>query len=207
MHAFLISASDQTDRTALLDALVRERGVTPLNCSVLLPAPEESTIGIEAVRLWQQELALSPVGGGARAGVVPDAQRLTPAAQQAILKTLEEPPGQAIIILSVDNPATLLPTIRSRCVMLSGAKKPSKQSPAPALPTSTSPGGALAAAEEIAETRQGAQQWIEEVLRTPVTPGNARALSNARVAYERLAANVNPKLVIDAFLLSLYNDL
>ena len=64
------------------------------------------------------ELSLMPVEGGARVAIVEAAQRMTDDAQTAFLKTLEEPPAGAVLILCADDEEHLLPTIRSRCVRL-----------------------------------------------------------------------------------------
>lgn len=55
---------------------------------------------------------------GPMVAIVRDAHKLTPDAQSAFLKTLEEPPGPALIILVTDNLLSLLPTIRSRCQLV-----------------------------------------------------------------------------------------
>lgn len=50
--------------------------------------------------------------------IVPDADMMSVQAQNALLKTIEEPPAYAVILLLTENAEILLPTIRSRCVML-----------------------------------------------------------------------------------------
>ena len=60
-------------------------------------------------------LRLKPVEGGFRVAVVPDAERMRNEAANAFLKTLEEPPGQTLIILTVNTRDRLLATITSRC--------------------------------------------------------------------------------------------
>ncbi|MGZ6266763.1 MAG: DNA polymerase III subunit, partial [Candidatus Limnocylindrales bacterium] len=62
------------------------------------------------------ELALLPVEGGARVAIVEQAHRLNEESQNALLKTLEEPPAGVTIILCADDEECLLPTVRSRCV-------------------------------------------------------------------------------------------
>jgi len=59
--------------------------------------------------------ALKPMMGRGKVFVIEQAEMLNTDAQNAMLKTLEEPPGRAIIILLTDQPGILLPTIRSRC--------------------------------------------------------------------------------------------
>jgi DNA polymerase-3 subunit delta' len=70
------------------------------------------------VRDLVTELAYLPVEGGARVAIVESADRLTDDAQSAFLKTLEEPPAGAVIILCADEEDRLLPTIRSRCARI-----------------------------------------------------------------------------------------
>ena len=61
------------------------------------------------------ELSLMPVEGGARVAIVEGAHRMNEDAQNALLKTLEEPPAGVVIVLCADDEDRLLPTIRSRC--------------------------------------------------------------------------------------------
>jgi DNA polymerase III delta' subunit len=70
------------------------------------------------VRDLVRDLALLPVEGGARVALVTAADRMTEDAQAAFLKTLEEPPIGAILILTASDEERLLPTIRSRCIRI-----------------------------------------------------------------------------------------
>lgn len=67
------------------------------------------------VRALISALALLPVEGGHRVAIVEAAERMNEDAQSALLKTLEEPPSGAVLILCVDDEERLLPTVRSRC--------------------------------------------------------------------------------------------
>ncbi len=83
----------------------------------LLVAPEDGkAIGIETARKLEQFLALKVPGKSAhdRIIIIEDAHLLTSEAQNALLKTLEEPPEGTILILTVSHEQTVLPTIRSR---------------------------------------------------------------------------------------------
>ena len=70
------------------------------------------------VRHLLRELARLPVEGAHRVAIVEGAHRLNEDAQNALLKTLEEPPPGAILILCADEPERLLPTVRSRTAVL-----------------------------------------------------------------------------------------
>ncbi len=73
---------------------------------------------VRGIRDLIGELALLPVEGGARVAIVESAQRMNEDAQAALLKTLEEPPTGATIVLCADTEEPLLPTIRSRCARI-----------------------------------------------------------------------------------------
>ena len=70
------------------------------------------------VRALVRELARLPVEGRGRVAIVEEASRLNEDAQNALLKTLEEPPAGAVVILCADESDRLLPTIRSRAASL-----------------------------------------------------------------------------------------
>jgi DNA polymerase III subunit delta' len=67
------------------------------------------------VRDLVRELAFLPVEGGVRVAIVAGASRMNEDAQNALLKTLEEPPPDVVLVLCADEEETLLPTVRSRC--------------------------------------------------------------------------------------------
>jgi DNA polymerase-3 subunit delta' len=75
-------------------------------------------VSIEQVRRVAAALALRPVRGTRKFGIIDQAERMTQEAQNALLKTLEEPRGEATLVLAASNLDALLPTIRSRCQRL-----------------------------------------------------------------------------------------
>src|SRR2546430_7139946 len=83
--------------------------------------------GIASVRLLLRKLALTPAMGPRKVFVIGDAERLVPqtgaeAAANALLKALEEPPADAVFVLTTAEPDALLPTIRSRVVRVRVAR-------------------------------------------------------------------------------------
>lgn len=91
-----------------------EHGLHP---DLLRLAPEGpgGFIKIEQIRELLATLAFPPHEGRARLVIVEDADKLNPAAANAFLKTLEEPPARTHIVLTTTAPDRLLVTIRSRC--------------------------------------------------------------------------------------------
>lgn len=80
----------------------------------LAPEGAGRLVGIDAVRGLVGELALLPAEGGARIAIIEAAHRLSEDAQNAFLKTLEEPPSDVTMILCAEDEDRLLPTIHSR---------------------------------------------------------------------------------------------
>lgn len=81
----------------------------------LSPLPDKRDISIEQVRELQQVLSLRPYEATRKACLIEPADRMNEKSANALLKTLEEPPGHAIIILLTTQADLLLATIRSRC--------------------------------------------------------------------------------------------
>ena len=77
--------------------------------------PEKKTIGVEEVRALIDALSLAPYEADRHIAMIEQADKLTPSAQNALLKTLENPPGEVMFFLITDAPGALLDTIRSRC--------------------------------------------------------------------------------------------
>jgi len=80
--------------------------------------PESDTIKIEQIRQINKEVGLKPYEGRKKVFIINDAHRLTIDAQNAVLKTLEEPPIDTLIILVSSKPDLLFKTIISRCQII-----------------------------------------------------------------------------------------
>lgn len=136
-HAYLITGAEGVGRETLALAFVKA-----LNCinppskggfcgecqpcrqieaqafpdlTILRVAEGSRELKIEQVRAMQQSLALAPYQSKYRVVLIPDFQRATTGASNALLKSLEEPPSRAILILTADARESLLETISSRC--------------------------------------------------------------------------------------------
>jgi len=124
----LCLARDPADRPCRACIACRKvaRGSHP-DLHRLVPEGPGGQIRIASARALSTELSLLPVEGRRRIALVESAQRLNEDAQNALLKTLEEPPPGVTIVLCADDEDPILPTVRSRCVRL----------PMPALPPRT----------------------------------------------------------------------
>ena len=78
-----------------------------------------NTIGVEDIRSQvNNDMGIKPYYGPKKIYIVGEAEKMTVQAQNALLKTLEEPPAYGVILLLTTNVDVLLPTILSRCVVL-----------------------------------------------------------------------------------------
>ena len=78
-----------------------------------------NTISVEDIRRQvNEDIQIRPYQGPYKIYIIAEADLMTVQAQNALLKTIEEPPAYAVIFLLTENAEALLPTITSRCVML-----------------------------------------------------------------------------------------
>ena len=78
-----------------------------------------NTISVDDIRRQiNQDIAIKPYGSPYKIYLVDEAEKMNQQAQNALLKTIEEPPGYGIILLLTTNADAFLPTIVSRCIRL-----------------------------------------------------------------------------------------
>lgn len=83
---------------------------------MVVPAPGKKEISIQQIRELESELNLRAFSGKKKLAIVDPASLMNLAAQNALLKTLEEPPGDSLLILISPSIGGLLPTVLSRCL-------------------------------------------------------------------------------------------
>ena len=89
-----------------------------------------ASIGVDDVRRQINDtVSIKPYSGGYKLYIVDEAQKMTVQAQNALLKTIEEPPAYVVILLLTSNEEIFLPTILSRCVKLSLKPLTDEQNP------------------------------------------------------------------------------
>jgi len=86
--------------------------------SIVQAEQMSGTLKVDQVRELQHSLALAPYEARHRVAILLRFEEAHPSAANALLKTLEEPPGQTILLLTASDSESLLPTINSRCEIL-----------------------------------------------------------------------------------------
>nr|MBS0020015.1 DNA polymerase III subunit delta' [Gammaproteobacteria bacterium] len=85
---------------------------------IVEPDQGKASIGIVPVRRLIDALGLAPKFGGPKVAILSPAELLTREASNSLLKTLEEPPGDAVFLLVSHSAAKVPPTVRSRCQLI-----------------------------------------------------------------------------------------
>ncbi len=135
-HAYLFAGPEGCGKRTLAmefaSSLLCERGAFPpcLSCGACkrvmagthpdaaIVSAEGRSIRIDHVRELSERLHLHSFEGGYKVGVIVRAERMTEQAQNAFLKTLEEPPPYTLLVMTGTNLNRVLPTILSRCQVL-----------------------------------------------------------------------------------------
>ena len=114
-HAYILEGTKNSGKEELARKLARS--LTPYAEDITIISMDGKSVKDEAVENLQERLSLKPMVGDLNVAIVEDADTMTVRAQNRFLKTLEEPPGGAVIFLLSENRSNLLPTILSRCVL------------------------------------------------------------------------------------------
>ncbi|MBQ8683413.1 MAG: AAA family ATPase [Clostridia bacterium] len=132
-HALLIEGAPGSGRRTLAGIVARAavcRGVGDKPCGacaacvktvhpdITLLGGDGEALTVDTIRRLRDEAFVLPNEAPYRVMILAEAQTMTPQAQNALLKILEEPPAHVLFILTCNNRTALLETIRSRCVCL-----------------------------------------------------------------------------------------
>ena len=191
----------------------------------------ETSIGIDQVRELEQNLSLKPHSSPPKIGLITQAEKLTIEAQNALLKILEEPIGDSVIILTAPRQENLLPTVISRCQLMNLPEKAEVEISQKEIKELTqelgkilksSPGERIQFADQM-KTRDEAIDFcqtqlvlwrevlIKKIKQAKRSKNPLGQLSNQEIstairqiekALKYLKANVNPRLTLDNLLLS-----
>lgn len=168
MQTFLIVSRSNDSIDKKIKSIIKNLSVSPFNLVEINPL---TSISISDVRKISQTVLLKPYGGGDRLVILRDIEKATAEASNALLKLLEEPPTHTYIILVTDNMDKLIPTIVSRCQIISvengvdykqSDDKETKKILRQILTASS--GGRIILSQKIANTREEAIKFLGDLL-------------------------------------------
>lgn len=118
MISTIIVSSSLQDRIEKINNILAENKLS-FNHPDLLIFDDDEKLGVEAVKKIKEFFSLKPYSAKGKGIAILSSQKLTLDAQNSLLKILEEPPENAIILLGADSDKNFLPTILSRCQVVS----------------------------------------------------------------------------------------
>jgi DNA polymerase III gamma/tau subunit len=167
MNSFILISQDLSKQQNYLNQFVHDHAISPFDITTLA---EEGSIGIEIVRKMQETIFLKPFKSKEKLIVIQSAQNLTDAAQNALLKLLEEPPLFTFIFLCSSTEEVFLPTVLSRCSVITledDAQAQSIDEEMLIINLSTLQNGSisekLALAESLAADKEKLPGWIHDM--------------------------------------------
>lgn len=218
MNSFILIAKDKTKRTALIQSFAKEKGIGKFDVHFF--EPQENSFGISDVRSLQKAAFIKPIQSKEKMLVLEKSESLTIEAQNALLKLLEEPPGNTYIFLSTISDAPFLPTILSRCktiVLEETTEKVSDEDKKILLEQlhllqKGSEGEKLALAEKLSQEKETLPAWFDNIIletrqqmiADPSNPLHVFLLQNfqqARTLFQ--TTNVAPRMILEHCFLSL----
>lgn len=222
--AVIIRGGTAKQRIDFANEIAEKNGVFPTSPDYLLIQPENS-IGIEDIRLLISKASLKPYQSPKKVIIIEDSEKMTTEAQNAFLKTLEEPSESTIILLLAANSDLLLQTILSRCqikTLINNNDQPPKDTGIEKELVdikNCSLGQRFKKAQIIATNKETSLKWVESLIRSvkPLIDKSlkssadtdftlqelAQIAANAQKAHNLISANTNPRLVIENFLLTI----
>lgn len=215
MVSFLLITKNQIKATEYIANFCNQEHIYALDQTIFNP---EGSLGIAEVRIIQQKLLLKPFKSVKKVFVIYQANLLTTDAQNAMLKTLEEPPLNTIIFLTAENSETLLPTILSRCskIILDNnqidASNDGRIMEQLEKLSQDGLGEKLYIAQTAGEKKETALDWLEQsiiILRNKLLSGeDYENLANIIYRFQEThriikTTNVNPRFALENLFLSI----
>src|SRR3989344_2572054 len=207
-HAYLLIGSNQTEIRQGIDYLIKSAGGLADDIVKIEESDDQSKseeIKVDAVRHFLHHLCLSPYGP-VRIGIIERCERLNPSSANILLKVLEEPPQNVILILTSTN-EKILATIKSRCRIYKASglipRQLSGQAFSYANILSANLAEAFKSIEMIVKTDQAGDFLNEFLAETSskmiqnIDPKMEELAEHIITAQRRIKANVNPRLVLE----------
>lgn len=110
---------ERSDREPCMECHACRQVLAGTHPDVIWVTHEKASIGVDEIRTQIKDtIEIKPYSSTYKLYLVDEAETMTVQAQNALLKTIEEPPAYAVLFLLTTNPEVFLPTILSRCISL-----------------------------------------------------------------------------------------
>ncbi len=225
IQSFIIAARDETQRKNYALKICADNKID--NFDITIIGEESTALGIDEIRNLKKNIFLRPFKSELKAIVINILNNITQEAQNSLLKILEEPPTNTIIVLTVENKELLLPTILSRCrviqLLTANSQLLTDQLSTLNFQLSTllkaGVGEKLRLAQEVSKNKEDAAFWLEKMIatirqvliETMKNTGHEKSLADLSAILRSLqkthtllsTTNVNPRLAMENLFLNI----
>ncbi len=202
-HAYLLIGGNQVEIETAIEYIIRAAG--GLGSDTVRMANDEvnksGEIKVEAVRNFLHQINLSAYGP-VRIGIIEKCERLNPSSANVLLKILEEPPANVILILTATN-ENILPTIKSRCRIYKSGSEDKVHTFSYETVLTDNLAGAFKTIEKIVKTEE-TDNFLAEILAETeqkmvrnLDPEMEKLAGDIIEARKRIKSNVNARLVLE----------
>jgi DNA polymerase III gamma/tau subunit len=212
-HAYLLIGDGDTELSEIIEFLKASKKVLLADIVEVLPDEtlgKKKEIKIEQIRNFVREISLS-AHGPCRLGIIHGADLLNISSANAMLKTLEEPAKNVILVLTAKT-GRIMPTIRSRCrIFRFGSDVPKEHLVAYAEIEKESLAKSFKRIEEVVAENQVTEylDTIVDALRIQMVEKNDERLAKLIILAEemrkRIKGNANPKLALENLIIEMRN--
>jgi DNA polymerase III gamma/tau subunit len=223
MVSFIVVAKEKQKREEYVKAYAKKHAIDHFDITIIekdiTAKPQTQSIGIEVVKQIHKKVFFKPLKSKNKLVIIEDAHLLTPEAQNALLKVLEEPPAHTFIFLGTETKEVLLPTILSRCQLIVLEEEPQQLSETrreelndfiQKLPELSIP-ERLKRAEQLAKEKDKAVSFIQnlilllrEHLLQTTSLETVETIKHLQALHTLLTTtNVNPRFALEQTLLNL----
>lgn len=224
--SYIISSINKTTSLQKAFLMCNEMNIHSIDITNIVKKDETKSIGVKDIKEMMQKIYLKPLKSQQKSVIIEDAELLTPEAQNALLKILEEPPANTIIFLLSTTKEVFLPTILSRCrlieikdnedILLNGENT----YPWLSSHSSLTPALGLELAEKLSKNKEDASLELKrmilscrQALTKSIMSGDKRQLQYAHIlkmlhkTHKNLTnTNINTRLEFEHLFLSLSTD-
>lgn len=200
----IISSSSESIQEKLKEVSSKINHLFNSNNPDLKIIDSNSGWGIEEIREIKKFLSQKPFNHQSKLVVIQEAENLKTEAQNALLKTLEEPGENNYLILTTNNPSSLLPTIISRCQIIRTIPKSEAKSTVKEIVITKNIAKDLIQSELISQKKEEVLPFLKiqlELLQKKLTENpnleTANLIKKIIKAMSMVGSNVDPKSALD----------
>lgn len=211
-QSYLIYGFDSDARRAKTTKLAQSLGIslTKSSVDILFISPINKAVTIGQIRDLKAHIYQKPLKSKCKFIVIENAHQLTIEAQNALLKTLEEPPSHAVLVLETKNKEMLLPTILSRVVKIPTKLEPPDKEPEILAKNLKTHLAEIANVEEPVKFLDGQILTLSALLMQKAKRAEissikpiVEAIEACRQTRQMIEANVNPRFALANLVFSL----